>query len=625
MVQEDKLSAVLSEFARTLVTDFPIQGILDHLVERIVEILPITAAGVTLISAGKAPRYVAASNDAALRFEKLQASIWQGPCLEAYETGKAVAVANLRADTRFPQFAAEAVKNGLEAVFTFPLSPGQSRLGALDLYRDSPGELDEHDMDAAQTLADVAAAYLENAQAREDASATSDLFHHSSLHDPLTKLPNRVLLHQRIDHAAQRAHRSNTYAAILFADLDRFKQVNDSYGHKMGDELLVAVAGRLSSLVRPGDTLARVSGDEFVFLCEDLQCQSGANMLAERIGEAFAEPFVLSDRQLTVSASVGLAYAGPGEEVSDQLVANADIAMYQAKRKGGARHQVIDLREAIEADDRNTLEADLRVALVHDKLDVAYQPIINVADGCVVGVEALLRWNDEERGQVSPMLMIAAAEQSNLIGDIGQWVLKRSCTDRDQWLQMYPELHLQLAVNVSPRQLMNQGFCATIARSLEETASTPQDIVLEVTESIFVDDSERAMTVLADLNALGLSLAMDDFGTGYSSLSYLHRLPIQTVKVDQSFVSNMTTDPNESSIVEAINDLSHALGFSVCAEGIETKLQHGKITRIGCDTAQGYFYAHPMSATAISELLGSSTGQLRLPVPEHDFAVSEHS
>jgi diguanylate cyclase (GGDEF)-like protein len=606
MVQEDKLSAVLSDFARTLVTDFPIQGILDHLVERIVEILPITAAGVTLISAGKAPRYVAASNDAALRFEKLQTNIWQGPCLEAYETGRAVSVPDLRSDTRFPKFAAEAVANGLLAVFTFPLSPGHSRLGALDLYRDSPGKLDEDDMDAAQTLADVTAAYLQNAQTREDVSATADYFHHSSLHDPLTKLPNRVLLHQRLEHAAQRAHRSNTFAAILFADLDRFKQVNDTHGHRMGDELLIAVAERLSALVRPGDTLARVSGDEFVFLCEDLESTSDADILAERIGEAFERPFILSDRQFTISASIGLAFAGPGEGVSDQLVVDADIAMYQAKRKGGARHQVIDLREAMETDDRNTLESDLRVALQRNQLDLAYQPIVDVADGRVIGVEALLRWTDTDRGTVSPMLMIAAAEQSNLINEVGEWVLKRSCSDQAQWLQRYPSAPLLLAINVSPRQLMSQGFIEMVNRSLKESDTQAQGIIFEVTENIFVEDSERAMGILADLGALGVSLALDDFGTGYSSLSYLHRLPIQTVKVDQSFVGNMATETADNSIVEAITRLSHVLGFSVCAEGIETQMQHDEIVRIGCDTAQGYFYARPMTANAISDLLESS-------------------
>ena len=346
MVNEDKLSSVLSEFARTLITDFPIQGILDHLVERIVEVLPVTSTGVTLISPGMAPRYIAASDESALRFERLQTDIGQGPCLVAYSSGEAVSIPDLAADDRFPRFAPAALAAGLAAVFTFPLRHGDGRLGALDLYRDTPGELDPHDMDAAQTMADVAAAYLLNAQARDEARATSERFHHDALHDPLTGLANRVLLQERLEHASERRKRSHTNAAILFADLDSFKHVNDTHGHPIGDELLVAVAHRLSNLVRSGDTLARFSGDEFVFLCEDLHGIADAELLATRIDAAFIEPFDLADGTITVpmSASVGIAFAGLGEPLTNELVVQADMAMYQAKRNGGCGHQLIDMR-----------------------------------------------------------------------------------------------------------------------------------------------------------------------------------------------------------------------------------------------------------------------------------------
>jgi diguanylate cyclase (GGDEF)-like protein len=347
VVREEQLSAVLSEFARTMVTDFPIQRILDHFVERIVDLMPVTGAGVTLITAGRAPRYVAASDDDALRYEQLQTSMGEGPCLTAYKTGVSVAVPDLRKDSHFPHFGPKALASGLAAVFTFPLNHGDGRLGALDLYRDSPGALDERDMGIAQTLADVAAAYLINAQTREDDRAASDRFQASALHDPLTELPNRLLLQQRMEHSAQRARREHTSAAILFADIDRFKVVNDTHGHQVGDELLIAVARRLSGLVRPGDTLARVSGDEFVFLCEELTSVADAEMLAERIGAAFTDPFVLSAAPIAVTASIGIAYAGPGEEIADRLIANADQAMYQAKRKGGAGHHlVLDMTDA---------------------------------------------------------------------------------------------------------------------------------------------------------------------------------------------------------------------------------------------------------------------------------------
>ena len=318
VVDEDTLSAVLSDFARTLITDFPIQGILDHLVGRIVDVLAVTGAGVTLISPGMAPHYVAASNPDALSFERLQTELGEGPCVLAFETGDAVAVPDLHRDDRFPTFGKAALGEGMRAVFAFPLRHGAGRLGALDLYRDCPGDLDPRDLAAAQTLADVAAAYLLNAQARQEALEISDRFRTSALHDALTGLPNRALLQQRLEHAAQRAHRSHSQAAVLFADLDRFKWVNDTYGHPVGDQLLVAVADRLSAIVRPGDTLARVSGDEFVILCEDLAHISDVISLANRVHETFADPFDVAGTDVVVTVSVGIAYSGPGEAVTDQ-------------------------------------------------------------------------------------------------------------------------------------------------------------------------------------------------------------------------------------------------------------------------------------------------------------------
>jgi diguanylate cyclase (GGDEF)-like protein len=348
VVREDKLSAVLSEFARTMVTNFPIQRILDRLVERIVEVLPVASAGVTLIEPGLAPRFVAASNSTALRFEKLQTASRQGPCVLAYHSGEAVAVPRLRSDGRFPQFSAAAVEGGLAAVFAFPLNHGAGRLGALDLYRGTEGDLDQEDMVAAQTLADVTASYLINAQARVDERAVAARFEALALHDVLTGLPNRMLFNQRLEHAALRARRERANAAVLFTDLDGFKAVNDTYGHRVGDELLIAVADRLTSLMRPGDTLARLAGDEFVVLCEDLNDVTDAQSLAERIGSAFARPFALDAADITVTASVGIAYAGPGAEISVDLVADADAAMYQAKHGGGGGHVVLDIRTPVQ-------------------------------------------------------------------------------------------------------------------------------------------------------------------------------------------------------------------------------------------------------------------------------------
>ncbi len=622
VVYEQKLSAVLSEFARTLATDFPIQGILDHLVERIVDVLPITAAGVTLIAEGEEPHYIAASDESALRFEKLQTGFDEGPCLAAYRSGEAVAVADLANDSRFRRFGPPAVAAGLAAVFTFPLQYEGGRLGALDLYRDTPGELTAEDMAAAQTLADVTVAYLLNAQAREEALAASNRFRNSALHDPLTGLPNRLLLQQRLEHAAQRAQRSHTHAAILFVDLDRFKRVNDTHGHAVGDALLLAVAERLSSLVRPGDTLARVGGDEFVFLCEDLHNEFDADLVAVRIDEAFATPFMAAGIEIAVTVSVGVAFAGKGEAVSDRLVIQADIAMYQAKRKGGASHQVIDLNEAVQTTDRDNLEVDLRHAYRHGDLEVAYQPIVRSTDGVITGVEALLRWTHPRRGVVPALSVIELAEQAGLISGIGAWVLERACRDRAEWLRANPQAPLELAVNVSPRQLMSGGFCGDVADVLTKTGMDPGALVLEMTEGILLEDTEQTLMVLADLRGLGIGLALDDFGTGYSSLSYLRRLPIDIVKIDQGFIADIGGASSGRAIVAAVTNLAHVLGLSVTAEGVETDSQRDAVCAIGCDAAQGYFYARPMPADAIADILHAfPESPVRLPVSHESTLV----
>ena len=603
MVREDSMASVLGDFARTMLTDFPIQDLLDHLVERIVEVLPISGAGVTLISAGMAPRYIAASDDAVLRFERLQTQFGEGPCLTSFASGQAVLVHDLAADDQYPGFGPAAVAAGMAAVFTFPLRHGTGLLGALDLYRDTPGPLNQRDQAAAQTLADVTAAYLLNAQSREEALRAAEWSRDRSLHDALTGLPNRMLLRERIHRASERAQRTHRAVAVLFVDLDHFKRVNDDYGHAVGDEMLVAVAQRMSVLIRAGDTLARVSGDEFVFLCEDLGAVCDVVLLADRISEAFTAPFALASVEIAATASVGIAYAGPGATITEDLVRDADMAMYQAKRRGGDTHQVIDLQVAQTVHECNQLDRDLRMALANAELDVAYQPIVRTADGFVTGVEALLRWTRPGRGLVPAATAVAAAEQSGLITSIGAWVLARSCRDWSTWMSEDPDLRLDLSVNVSPRQLMAPGFAATVAAVVVDSGMDPTALVLEVTEGILVEDADRAMSVLGDLKALGVRLALDDFGTGYCSLSYLQRFPIDIVKIDQSFVANLGHDPAASAIAAWVTSLAHVLGMTVTAEGVETEQQRDEVVAIGCDLAQGFLYARPVTSLELSAAL----------------------
>ncbi|HEV7466897.1 MAG TPA: EAL domain-containing protein [Candidatus Dormibacteraeota bacterium] len=616
MPSEQQLSNVLSEFARTMVTDFPIQGILDHLVLRIVDILPITAAGVTLIAPGRNPRYLAASNASALRFEHLQTELGEGPCLEAHTTCDAVAVPDLRLERRFPNFVPRALSLGLVAVFTFPLRKGDARLGALDLYRDTPGPLDSDAMTAAQTLADVAAAYLLNAQARADLQDSSDRSRETSRHDALTGLPNRIVLLERLEHALLRSRRSARMAAVLFADLDQFKTVNDIHGHQVGDELLVAVAHRLTRHLRPGDTLARLSGDEFVILCEDVAGRLEVDGIAARIGATLGESFVLSSGEVHTTASIGIALAGRGDRLPEELLHDADLAMYQAKRKGGARHQVIDLGEQRLVEQRASLQRDLHRACRGGELRMEYQPIVRAVDGRIVGVEALLRWAHPSRGLVSPSTLIPLAEQTGLITEIGPWVLEQACLDLRRWRDHHQTDELTVSANVSAHQLMSPEFTATVEDVLLRTGTGPRLLTLEVTESIFVRDSQRALLVLNDLKNLGVMLALDDFGAGYSSLSHLSRFPVDIVKMDPGFVANLGHEKASHAIVSAVIELAHTLRLTVGAKGVETVRQHDDVATLGCDACQGYYFARPMPAEAFDALMGHRVagGNPRLPL-----------
>lgn len=611
VVNEVKLAEVLGEFARTMVTDFPIQRILDRLVDRIVEVLPITGSGVTLIADDASAHYIAASDESARRFERLQTELGEGPCIEAFRTGRAVALPDLGVDVRFPRFSAAGVAAGLSAVFTFPLFHERSRLGALDLYRDTPGELDAADMLAARTLADVAAALLLNAKSREEALATNDRLYHHAMHDPLTGLPNRLLLQERLEHAALRAQRAHTYTAVLFLDLDRFKQVNDAHGHHIGDELLRAVAQRLTTLVRAGDTVSRFSGDEFVLLCEELGSVGDVSKLIARIDEMFLEPFELGGVDVVARASVGVAYAGPGEALTSDLLRRADLDMYRAKSVGAVAEVIevgISATESIGGPPPG-LESDVRRAMDAGQLEVAYQPIIRATDDGVAGVEALLRWTHPYRGPVPPLAVVAVAEQSDLMEGIGSWVLEHACRDHASWMQSHPTRQLDLAVNVSVRQLVLEDFCSTVNAVLSRTGMDPCSLVLELTESIAIEHSVQLVQVLVDLTELGVRLALDDFGTGYSALSYLSRLPIDIVKIDQGLIADLD-QPSGRMVVAAVSDLAHDLGLAVVAEGVETEAQFTEAIAVGCDYTQGYFHARPMSSELIEALLSASSDRL---------------
>ena len=596
------LVGVLSEFARTMATDFAIQGILDHLVGRIVDILPITAAGVTLIAPGTQPRYVAASNDAALIFERLQTELDEGPCLAAYHSGSAVEIPDLRVDDRFPAFAPRALADGLAAVFTFPLNHDDMRLGALDLYRDTPGPLADGSMGAAQTLADVAAAYLLNAQAREDLEDSANRSREASLHDALTGLPNRTLMLERLEHAFLRGRRTHKTTALFFVDLDEFKAVNDTHGHQIGDELLIAVGERLTAALRPGDTLARLSGDEFVILCEDLADASHADTIRHRIESVLASPFILGAVELPITASIGIAFTSHDEEPSTQLLHDADVAMYRTKRHSHGARNALDRGDFEYAQQSDDLAAALPGAIARGELHLDYQPIVNTRDGHIIGVEALLRWTHPTRGLVAPLLVIPIAEQSGQILEIGEWVLRHAWAEHEQWNNDRVGEHI-LSVNVSGHQFMAAGFADMVAAVLLSGSTDPSLLTLEVTESVFIRDHARAAVVHQALKTMGVMVALDDFGTGYSSLTHLLNYPVDTIKVDRAFIANLGRDEVSHTIVTGVTDLAHGLGMSVVAEGVETIQQRDELTRMGCDSCQGFYFARPMSAAGLGTLM----------------------
>ena len=435
------------------------------------------------------------------------------------------------------------------------------------------------------------------------------------MHDPLTGLPNRLLFSQLLHHAVQRGRRSHKKLAVLFADLDRFKQVNDDHGHQVGDDLLVALAERLTHLLRPGDTLARLSGDEFVILCEDLDHEFQAESLATRIGTGLAAPFVLGTTELKMTASVGIAFAGLGEDVPELLIRQADAAMYQAKRRGGGHHAVLDLREQELADIRAELQRDLQGAAGRGELRADYQPIVSTDDGRIVGVEALLRWAHPSRGLVPPMTVVPMAEQHGLIGEIGRWMLQQACQDRNRWQQDLQHKDLQVAVNVSSHQLMSPTFCDTVESVLSGTHTAPALLTLEVTENLFVEDIDRAISVLHDLKELGVTFALDNFGTGFLSLSQLRRFPVDFLKIDHAFIGGLGRGRRNSGIVSALIDLGHALDMTVVAEGVETLKQKEEVAALGCEFSQGYFFARPMTADSLDRQIHTTLTGPRFPLP----------
>jgi diguanylate cyclase (GGDEF)-like protein/PAS domain S-box-containing protein len=428
---------------------------------------------------------------------------------------------------------------------------------------------------------------------------------HQALHDSLTGLPNRLLFLDRLDHAMARAARDNTAEpAVMFLDLDRFKLVNDGLGHDAGDELLAAVATRLRGSLRPGDTVARFGGDEFVLLFESVADRSRAEALANRVLSCFEQPFRIDGEDLRVSASLGVALYDAAHTAAE-LVRDADAAMYRAKGQGRGRMQMFDATSREHDLARVHTENALRSALDHDELRVHYQPIFSLRDLRTVGVEALVRWQHPTRGLLPPSEFIDVAEDSGLIVPLGAWVLAESCRQLVEWNSQLPDdRKLSLSVNLSARQLAEPGLVETVRSTLQAAGIDPMivDVWLEVTETLVLRDPESAAARLTELRSLGVRLAVDDFGTGYSSLSYLRRFPVSALKIDRAFVAGLGQSSEDEAIVLAVVHLAHALGLEVVAEGVESDVQLSRLREIGCDFAQGYLLQAPLPAHQLNIL-----------------------
>jgi diguanylate cyclase (GGDEF)-like protein len=492
------------------------------------------------------------------------------------------------------------------AVAGVPLTSGGRVVGLIGL---ASGSLERtfgtREIGALSRFAQLASIALDNANLFEAAQR-------GALYDPITGLPNRDLLTDRVAHSlAWNRDDDGEPIALILLDLDRFKVINESLGHAVGDSLLVAVGERLQRCLRPGDTVARFGGDEFGIILDGIGGVDGARRTADRILAELREPFVLGNRDWFVNASLGIAMAWPGRATPGDAFREAEVALVRAKSSPGPRYVLFESEMSAATLERVELENDLRRALDRDELRLHYQPIVDFATDRIVGLEALVRWEHPTRGLIPPLAFIPVAEETGLIVPIGRWVLETACRQARHWLDEMPDSPLVMSVNLSARQFGHPALVDDIRATLEATRLPADRLELEITESVLLAEGEEIVTALLAIRELGVGLVLDDFGTGYSSLSYLRRLPLDTIKIDRSFVAGLDDDNSNLPIVEAVIALAHALGMEVVAEGIETVGQLTRLRGLACDRGQGYYYARPQPPEALAVLLAGGSAPLR--------------
>ncbi|HEX8074683.1 MAG TPA: EAL domain-containing protein [Thermoleophilaceae bacterium] len=505
--------------------------------------------------------------------------------------------------------AGQDVTSGLSVAIPGPRQP----FGAIVGQTDEPRSFGHDEALFLQSIAHVLGAAIERWRSEES-------IRHNALHDPLTGLPNRALFLDRLTHVLARRDPRASQAAVMFLDIDNFKLVNDSLGHEAGDRLLKAVGPRLDEALRPTDTVARFGGDEFVVLCEEVGDGRDALVAADRLQHALAAPFVLEGEEHFLTASIGVALATGRYEGPDELMRDADAAMYRAKERGRAQCELFDDAMRNQVRGRLRMENALRGVIERGELRAYYQPIVSLEDGSIAGLEALMRWHHEGLGPVSPLEFIPIAEETGLIVSLGAWMMEEVCRQIVLWEQELAAPPPTVSVNLSPRQVAHAELVPTVADVLERSGLEPSRLALEITESVLINEAESPWNTLQALKKLGVTLMLDDFGTGYSSLSYLKRFPVDVLKVDRTFVDGLGCEAEDSAIVKAVVGMARALDLGVVAEGVETQRQLDCLRELGCPRAQGFLFGRPATAADTTALLGSGDARFG-PLPHRSAAV----
>jgi diguanylate cyclase (GGDEF)-like protein len=488
---------------------------------------------------------------------------------------------------------------GQRSMAIVPLVAAGTTIGTVELTSERSGGFDARGVEIAMMLASEAAMALENARLYDE-------IRHQALHDGLTGLANRVLFRDRVVQALERRHgREGRPFAILFIDLDDFKVLNDTLGHLRGDDVLIAAAARVEASLRPSDTAARLGGDEFAVLLDDVGDESTALSIAIRLADALRQPVELGDSSPAIAASIGVALSGSGDETADDLLRNADAAMYAAKASSRGRAEVFRSALRAEAAVRTDIAAQLRGVEQRGELRLDYQPIVELGSGAVVGLEALVRWQPPDRPLLMPGQFIDIAEETGDIVPMGLWILRESCRQTHEWQLRLGLPTLQISVNLSARQFQEPDLVESIRQALDETGLSPSSLIVEITESGLMQRTAGTIGRLAELRGLGVHLAIDDFGTGYSSLSYLERFPVDILKIDRSFIASVTASGERPAIAKAIVELGRTLGLRVVAEGIEEPDQADWLVSLGCPLGQGYLFSRPLGVDAMEMFLAA--------------------